>query len=110
METSRTTFPLYEQDKQAIRAIREHYGVRSDAEAIRVALRETWRRITAQGESQPISEHSDSHSSPGLKDGGLLLGYGKESAIGKKTCISSLVLGITSYPRDRLDSLTISSG
>jgi hypothetical protein len=63
-ETSRTTFPLYEQDKQALRAIKEHYGVGSDAEAMRIALRETWRRITTQAQSQPISPQKDSHSSP----------------------------------------------
>jgi Spy/CpxP family protein refolding chaperone len=47
MKTSRTTFPLYEQDKQAIAAIRAYYGVRSDAEAIRIALRETHRLIAS---------------------------------------------------------------
>ena len=45
MKKSRTTLPLSEHDREAIAAIREHYGARSDAEAIRIALRELYRRI-----------------------------------------------------------------
>ena len=42
---SRTTLPLTEQDRKMIAAIREHYGIHSDADAIRIALRELYRRI-----------------------------------------------------------------
>jgi len=46
-----TTIRLEEQDKQIIARIREHYGVKSDNDAIRIALRETLREINRQ--SQP---------------------------------------------------------
>ncbi len=45
MKKSRTTFPLEDKDREAIAAIREHYGVGSDADAIRIALRELLRTI-----------------------------------------------------------------
>ena len=45
MKTSRTTLPLYEKDKEAIKAIREYYGVKTDADAIRIALHEVERLI-----------------------------------------------------------------
>jgi len=45
MKTSRTTLPLYEKDREAIRTIREHYGVKTDADAIRIALHELERWI-----------------------------------------------------------------
>jgi len=64
MKTSRTTFPLYEQDKQAIAAIREHYGVRSDAEAIRIALRELHRRIKSEAGKSAQAPNEDSLLSP----------------------------------------------
>ena len=40
-----TTIRLDEQDKQIIATIKEHYGVKSDNDAIRLALRETLREI-----------------------------------------------------------------
>ncbi len=46
-----TTIRLDEQDKQIIATIKEHYGVKSDNDAIRLALRETLREIKRQ--SQP---------------------------------------------------------
>ena len=49
MKKSRTTFPLEEKDREAIAAIREHYGVRSDLDAIRIALRELYRSIQQTG-------------------------------------------------------------
>ncbi len=45
MKKSRTTLPLEDKDREAIAAIREHYGVQSDADAIRIALRELLRTI-----------------------------------------------------------------
>ena len=45
MKTSRTTLPLYEKDREAIKTIREYYGLRADADAIRVALHELERMI-----------------------------------------------------------------
>ena len=45
MKKSRTTLPLEDKDRKAIAAIREHYGVQSDADAIRIALRELLRTI-----------------------------------------------------------------
>ncbi len=41
MKKSRTTLPLEEKDREALAAIREYYGVHSDADAIRIALRVT---------------------------------------------------------------------
>ena len=49
MKKSRTTFPLEETDREAITVIREYYGVHSDADAIRIALRELYRRIKREG-------------------------------------------------------------
>jgi len=51
MKKSRTTLPLEEQDREALAAIREYYGVHSDADAIRIALRELYRRIKREGGS-----------------------------------------------------------
>ncbi len=51
MKTSRTTLPLSEEEREAIKTIREHYGVKSDADAIRIALRELERVI--KGGTQP---------------------------------------------------------
>ncbi len=45
MKTSRTTLPLYEKDREAIKTLREHYGVKTDADAIRIALHEIERLI-----------------------------------------------------------------
>src|SRR5947207_2497660 len=45
MKTSRTTLPLYEKDREAIQTIREYYGVKTDADAIRIALHELERLI-----------------------------------------------------------------
>jgi hypothetical protein len=45
MKTSRTTLPLGEKERAAIAAIRDHYGLHSDADAIRLALHELHRKI-----------------------------------------------------------------
>jgi Arc/MetJ-type ribon-helix-helix transcriptional regulator len=46
MKKTRTTVHLEEKDKEAIAAIREHYGLSSNDDAIRLALREWHRHIT----------------------------------------------------------------
>ena len=46
MKKHQTTIHLEEKDREAIAAIREHYGVLSDVAAIRLALRELQRQIT----------------------------------------------------------------
>jgi hypothetical protein len=61
MKTSRTTFPLYEEDKEAIKVIREHFGVRTDADAIRIALRELKRVIKGEPPSQAPNKERRSH-------------------------------------------------
>jgi Arc/MetJ family transcription regulator len=43
-----TTIRLEEQDREAIAAIKEHYGVASDSDAIRLALRKVLREIKRQ--------------------------------------------------------------
>ncbi len=45
MKNTRTTLPLGEKERAAIAAIREHYGFRSDADAIRMAIHELSRRV-----------------------------------------------------------------
>lgn len=45
MKKSRTTLPLEQKDREAILAIREYYGLHSDADAIRLSLHELYRRI-----------------------------------------------------------------
>ncbi len=45
MKNTRTTLPLGEKERAAIAAIREHYGFRSDADAIRMAIHELYRKI-----------------------------------------------------------------
>jgi hypothetical protein len=60
MKKSRTTLPLDEQDREALEAIREYYGVHSDADAIRIALRETLRAIRRQPPSQAPNKEGPS--------------------------------------------------
>lgn len=62
MKTSRTTLPLSEEEREAIKVIREHFGVKSDADAIRIALRELKRVI--QGGTQPITPQEERRSHP----------------------------------------------
>lgn len=45
MNKKTTTIRLTEQDKAAIAAIREQYGLSSDSEAIRFALHTMWREL-----------------------------------------------------------------
>ncbi|TME06644.1 MAG: hypothetical protein E6I80_13235 [Chloroflexi bacterium] len=61
MKTSRTTLPLYEKDREAIRTIREHYGVKTDADAIRIALHELERLIKG---ATPITPQKERPSYP----------------------------------------------
>jgi hypothetical protein len=61
MKTSRTTLPLYEKDREAITTIREHYGVKTDADAIRIALHELERLIKG---ATPIALQKERPSSP----------------------------------------------
>ncbi len=64
MKTSRTTLPLREEDRKAIAAIRVYYGVRSDADAIRIALREVHRRIKSEAGPDVQAPSKDSLLSP----------------------------------------------
>lgn len=59
--------PLYEKDREAIKTIREHYGVRTDADAIRIALYEIERLIKG---AAPITPQKDSLPSPCLEGQG----------------------------------------
>jgi hypothetical protein len=62
MKTSRTSLPLYEEEREAIKMIREYFGVRKDADAIRIALRELKRVI--EGGTQPITPQKERRSHP----------------------------------------------
>jgi Arc/MetJ-type ribon-helix-helix transcriptional regulator len=61
MDTIERTIRLSEQDRAAITAIREQYGLTSDSEAIRFALHTMWREIQLQRNptqaSQPVERH-----------------------------------------------------
>jgi Arc/MetJ family transcription regulator len=48
MNKTRTTIRLEELDREAIAAIKQHYGITSDNDAIKLALRETHRQIKRQ--------------------------------------------------------------
>lgn len=63
MKTSRTTLPLYEKDREAIKTIREYYGLRADADAIRVALHELERMIK-EGASPTQTPNKERRSHP----------------------------------------------
>ena len=56
MRKTRTTVHLEDKDKEAISIIREYYGLSSNDDAIRLALREVARRL--------LSETSPSAASP----------------------------------------------
>jgi Arc/MetJ family transcription regulator len=45
MKKTRTTVHLEDKDKEAIAAIKEHYGLSSNDDAIRLALRELLRTL-----------------------------------------------------------------
>ena len=47
MKKHQTTFHLTDRDREAIREIREYYGLTSDIDAVRIALRELQRHIQA---------------------------------------------------------------
>src|SRR5207247_3337257 len=67
MEKTRTTIRLEEPDRKAIAAIRAYYGLSSDNDAIRLALREVERAISQQS-TPPKPQTRKSHSSPPEKD------------------------------------------
>ena len=70
MKTSRTTLPLSKEEREAIKTIRENFGVKSDADAIRIALRELERAIKAS--TQPITPASRNGALiPRMNDGGF---------------------------------------
>jgi len=62
MKTSRTTLPLSEKDREAIQTIREYSGVKTDADAISIALHELERVI--KGATPPHAPNKDSLLSP----------------------------------------------
>ncbi len=68
MKTSRTTLPLYEKDREAIKTIREYYGVKTDADAIRIALHELERVI--KGATRPTPQTRTRLSSRPVQGGG----------------------------------------
>ena len=63
MEKTRTTIRLEEPDRRAIAALRAYYGLSSDNDAIRLALREM-ERIISQQSAPPKKETRTRHSSP----------------------------------------------
>jgi len=73
MKTSRTTLPLYEKDREAIKTIREYYGVKTDADAIRIALHELERLIRSNPSLS--TQRKDSLLSPAI-NGGVLRSKG----------------------------------
>ena len=58
MKKHQTTFHLDDKDKEAIREIREYYGLTSDIAAIRNALRELQRHIQASPTPAPIKDEA----------------------------------------------------
>jgi hypothetical protein len=58
MRKTRTTVHLEDKDKEAIVAIREHYGLSSNDDAIRLALREWYRHIKAGPTPAPNKERA----------------------------------------------------
>ncbi len=62
MKKHQTTIHLEEKDKEAIAAIKEHYGITSDVGAIRMALRELHRNV--QQASPPITPQKERASYP----------------------------------------------
>jgi Arc/MetJ-type ribon-helix-helix transcriptional regulator len=50
-QTPATTMRLTKQDRAAIAAIREQYGLPSDSEAIRFALHTMWRELKGKGDA-----------------------------------------------------------
>ena len=58
MKTSRTTLPLYEEDREAMKTIREYYGVKTDAAALRIALHELERAIKGVAPITPRKERA----------------------------------------------------
>jgi hypothetical protein len=60
MKTSRFTLPLYEKDREAMKTIREYYGLASDADAVRMALHELARQLKGEARTLPKKEDSSS--------------------------------------------------
>jgi hypothetical protein len=57
-DLKQTTIRLDEKDQAAIAAIRDYYGVSSDIDAIRIALREIQRQIKKEADPSPAPEQS----------------------------------------------------
>ena len=57
-DMKQTTIRLDEKDQAAIAAIRDYYGVSSDIDAIRIALREIQRQIKKEADPSPAPEQS----------------------------------------------------
>ena len=68
---SAKTIRIETTDREAIAAIRDYYGVSSDNDAIRIALRELHRQIRAGGCLNAQAPNKDSLLSQGLKTGAL---------------------------------------
>ncbi len=66
---SAKTIRIETTDREAIAAIRDYYGVSSDNDAIRIALRELHRQIRAGGCPNAQAPNKDSLLSQGLKTG-----------------------------------------
>jgi hypothetical protein len=58
MKKSRTTLPLEQKDREAIAAIRDYYGLHSDADAIRISIHELHRKVQSakKGDKKKTSE------------------------------------------------------
>ena len=80
MRKTRTTFHLEDADKEAIAAIREHYGLSSNDDAIRLALREWYRHIKGGPTASPLAMRNGLIS-PWLKPGVLRAGLIKRKLL-----------------------------
>ena len=61
MKKHQTTFRFTEQERETLQKIREYYGVTTDIDAIRIALKETGRMIEQL--SPPKPQIRNAHSS-----------------------------------------------
>ena len=63
------TVRLTEQDEEAIAALKAYYGITSENEVIRLALRAALREITGQGNPPLASQIAERHSHPSPVEG-----------------------------------------
>ena len=59
MKKSRTTLPLEQKDREAITAIRDYYGLHSDADAIRLSIHELYRKVQRAKDVRPSNTLED---------------------------------------------------